>query len=72
MQKWTLFGSVNKKLYRPVFGPFTLSDVLKLCKLLNVRKMYKLESYFNTNSIRGRNLSVTLGAAPYLPCLKGS
>ena len=33
-QKWTLLGSKVVPPGRPVFGPFILSDVLKLCKLL--------------------------------------
>ena len=33
-QKWTLLGSKVVPPGRPAFGPFILSDVLKLCKLL--------------------------------------
>ena len=33
-QKWTLLGSKVVPPGGPVFGPFILSDVLKLCKLL--------------------------------------
>ena len=33
-QKWSLLGSKVVPPGRPVFGPFILSDVLKLCKLL--------------------------------------
>ena len=44
-QKWTLLGSKVVPPGRPVFGPFILSDVLKLCKLLCVQN-FKLEATF--------------------------
>ena len=56
-QKWTLLGSKVVPPGGPVFGPFILSDVLKLCKLLCAQNV-KLEATFNTNSIRGRNLEL--------------
>ena len=42
-QKWTLLGSKVVPPGRPVFGPFILSDVLKLCKLLCAQN-FKLEA----------------------------
>ena len=55
-QKWTLLGSKVVPPGGPVFGPFILSDVLKLCKLLCAQN--SKQSYFNTNSIHGRNLEL--------------
>ena len=42
-QKWTLLGSKVVPPGEPVFGPFILSDVLKLCKLLCAQNV-KLEA----------------------------
>ncbi len=42
-QKWTLLGSKVVPPGGPVFGPFILSDVLKLCKLLCAQNV-KLEA----------------------------
>ena len=42
-QKWTLLGSKVVPPGGPVFGPFILSDVLKLCKLLYTQNV-KLEA----------------------------
>ena len=42
-QKWTLLGSKVVPPGGPVFGPFILSDVLKLCKLLCTQN-FKLEA----------------------------
>ena len=64
-QKWTLLGSKVVPPGGPVFGPFILSDVLKLCKLLCAQNV-KLEATFNTNSIRGRNLEL---GRPVFACL---
>ena len=44
-QKWTLLGSEVVPPGGPVFGPFILSDVLKLCKLLYAQNV-KLEAPF--------------------------
>ena len=44
-QKWTLLGSKVVPPGGPVFGPFILSDVLKLCKLLCAQNV-KLEATF--------------------------
>ena len=44
-QKWTLLGSKVVPPGRPVFGPFILSDVLKLCKLLCAQN-FSLEATF--------------------------
>ena len=56
-QKWTLLGSKVVPPGGPVFGPFILSDVLKLCKLLCAQNV-KLEATLHTNSIHGRNLEL--------------
>ena len=63
-QKWTLLGSKVVPPGGPVFGPFILSDVLKLCKLL-VCKMSSLKPLY-TNSIRGGNLEL---GRPVFACL---
>ena len=52
-QKWTLLGSKVVPPGGPVFGPFILSDVLKLCKLLCAQNV-KLEATFTqTASVAG-------------------
>ena len=60
-QKWTLLGSKVVPPGGPVFGPFILSDVLTaMCAKCQAR------SYFDTNSIRGRNLEL---GRPVFACL---
>ena len=52
-QKWTLLGSKVVPPGGPVFGPFILSDVLKLCKLLCAQNV-KLEAILTqTASVAG-------------------
>ena len=58
-QKWTLLGSKVVPPGRPVFGPFILSDVLKLCKLLCAQN-FKLEA----------TLTQTASAAGILNCMR--
>ena len=55
-QKWTLLGSKVVPPGRPVFGPFILSDVLKLCKLLCAQN-FKLEATSHKQH-RGGNLEL--------------
>ena len=55
-QKWTLLGSKVVPPGRPVFGPFILSDVLKLCKLLCAQN-FKLEATSHEQH-RGGNLEL--------------
>ena len=55
-QKWTLLGSKVVPPGGSAFGPFILSDVLKLCRLLCAQNV-KLEATL-THSIRGRNLEL--------------
>ena len=57
-QKWTLLGSKVVPPGRPVFGPFILLDVLKLCKLLCAQN-FNLEA----------TLTQTASAAGILNCI---
>ena len=62
-QKWTLLGSKVVPPGGPVFGPFILSDVLKLCKLLCAQNV-KLEATFTqTASVAG----ILNCSRPWLP-----
>ena len=56
-QKWTLLGSKVVPPGGPVFGPFILSDVAEALQAAMCAKC-QAWSYFNTNSIRGRNLEL--------------
>ena len=53
-QKWTLLESkVVPLLAGPVFGPFILSDVLKLCKLLCAQNVKLEATVTQTASVAG-------------------
>ena len=52
-QKWTLLGSKVVPPGRPVFGPFILSDVLKLCKLLCAQNVKLEATLTQTASVAG-------------------
>ena len=57
-QKWTLLESKVVPPGGPVFGPFILSDVLTLCRLLSAQNVKLEATLTDTNSIRGRNLEL--------------
>ena len=52
-QKWTLLGSKVVPPGGPVFGPFILSDVLKLCKLLCAQNVKLEATLTQTASVAG-------------------
>ena len=52
-QKWTLLGSKVVPPGGPVFGPFILSDVLKLCKLLCTQNVKLEATLTQTASVAG-------------------
>ena len=52
-QKWTLLGSKVVPPGGPVFGPFILSDVLKVCKLLCAQNVKFEATLTQTASVAG-------------------
>ena len=62
-QKWTLLGSKVVPPGRPVFGPFILSDVLKLCKLLCAQNVKLEATLTQTASVAG----ILNCSRPWLP-----
>ena len=52
-QKWTLLGSKVVPPGGPVFGPFIVSDVLKLCKLLCAQAVKLEATLTQTASVAG-------------------
>ena len=52
-QKWTLLGSKVVPPGGPVFGPFILSDVLKVCKLLCAQNVKLEATLTQTASVAG-------------------
>ena len=52
-QKWTLLGSKVVPPGGPVFGPFILADVLKLCKLLCAQNVKLEATLTQTASVAG-------------------
>ena len=52
-QKWTLLGSKVVPPGGPVFGPFILSDVLKLCKLICAQNVKLEATLTQTASVAG-------------------
>ena len=62
-QKWTLLGSKVVPPGGPVFGPFILSDVLKLCKLLCAQNVKLEATLTQTASVAG----ILNCSRPWLP-----
>ena len=62
-QKWTLLGSKVVPPGGPVFGPFILSDVLKLCKLLCAQNVKREATLTQTASVAG----ILNCSRPWLP-----
>ena len=64
-QKWTLLGSKVVPPGGPVFGPFILSDVLKLCKLLCAQNVKLEATLTQTASVAG----ILNCSRPWLPMM---